>query len=136
MLLVPNSSHFPDLSRYIPCKNPLFHRKSLFLLHMCIFCCTFELLPWLISSAFTSPANSLVATATPCSPYSSFRSAYLQKNRLRLVICYPILHSQASLDEYCISSEIDKSIFFFANIPRFACVCAFFVVPLHADIIV
>ena len=41
-------------------------------LRMCIFFCTFEHLPWL--AHLFSPiiqANSLVATPTPCSPYSS-----------------------------------------------------------------
>ena len=73
-------------------------------------CSNFEHLPWLASQSATH-ANSLVVTFAKCSPYA-WSLENICKNRLCLVICYPILHFQASLNEYCIPSEIDKSIIF------------------------
>ena len=41
-------------------------------LRMCIFCCTFEHLPWLAHfSSHSAKANSLVATVAKCWTYSS-----------------------------------------------------------------
>ena len=47
------------------------------------------------------------------------------KKGLHLIICYPIPHSQASLNEYCTPSEIDNSIFFCKNFSFFLRMCIF-----------
>ena len=69
-----------------------------FCLRMCIFCCTFEHLPWLAHfSSHSSKANSLVATAAHAA-HTQFARNTNKKIGFALLYClYPYYREQAPI---------------------------------------